>query len=164
MKGHALFQWQLITIHLSYIASISNVLLFQNHFANFISLGTKQLLVKWIQCCSNKGQHPLPMGESMTKCIFWNLLLQRPISTKLGRKHLWLRGCWSRLHYKFIVVSSFFNCQFIKSLYSLWWHIFTICPNTMFSSNTYSRKEYRKCYNGEKWFTFIYFIFPKSEI
>ena len=62
-------------------------------------LGTKHHWVKGIQVCSNEGPLTLPKGDNseIVKILWLNLKkffsrTTRPISTKLGTKHHWMKG------------------------------------------------------------------------
>ena len=73
-------------------------LFLQSHCANF-ELGTKHHLVIRIQVNSNVGPHAFPRADNYERAkIHWRKLqffLSRnmwPILTKLGTKHLWVKG------------------------------------------------------------------------
>ena len=76
-------------------------LLLQNLVTEPIStkLGTKHPCVKGIQFCSNEGTRHFPRGDNykIVKMHLQNLKIvfsrtTRPISTKLGTKHPWVKG------------------------------------------------------------------------
>ena len=62
-------------------------------------LGTKHPWVKRSQVCSNEGLYPFSRGDNYitNERKYWNLTLSfsrttRPVSTKLGLKHPWVKG------------------------------------------------------------------------
>ena len=69
----------------------------QNHWANFNL--TKHPWVEGVQVSSNEGLCPFPKGDNheIKKKHWWNLWIfvsstTEPISTKLVRKHPWMKG------------------------------------------------------------------------
>ena len=67
-------------------------------------LSTKYPWVKGIHVCSKEGPHPSPRGDNnkIAKIHWWNSKIffsrtTKPISTKLGTKHSWVKGIqvWS---------------------------------------------------------------------
>ena len=116
MKGHALFQCQLITIQLTILPQFKMFFCFRTTSQISSVLAQSNCWWKGFNVVNIKD-NTLFQGENEWRNVFFEIFFCRTtrlIFTKLDRKHPWLSGCWSRLHYKIIEVSSFFNCQLMK--------------------------------------------------
>ena len=98
MKGHAIFQGRIITNLQKYIDEILKNYLLKNHWAKFKQTWHKASLGEED---SNEGPCPFPRGDSCNYVIakiHWRNLkilyskIIRPILTKLGTKHPWVKG------------------------------------------------------------------------
>ena len=63
MKGHALYQGEIITNYRKYIDEIKKIFFSRTTELISTKLGTKHSWVKGTHFCSNEGSHPLSRGD-----------------------------------------------------------------------------------------------------